>query len=77
MQVRGRAGEGDGEEVPARRDAADVQRLGHVAEEVRDELDGVGAGRVLAVADLACLGLADAALEDLRLVGEGRDDASL
>lgn len=77
MQIRGRTSKGDGEEVPACRDAADVQWLGHVAVEVCHELDGIGAGGVLAVADLASFSLSDAALEDLGLVGEGGNDAPL
>jgi len=77
VEIRLGTGKGDGEKVPAGSDAADVEGLRDVHGEVRDELDGVGAGLVLAVPDLARLGLGDAALEDLGLVREGANDAAL
>jgi hypothetical protein len=77
VQIRLGTGESDGEEVPAGGDAAHVQGLRDVHGEVSDELDGVGAGLVLAVPDLASLGLGDAALQDLGLVRERADDAAL
>lgn len=77
MQIRLRTSKSDGEEVAACRDAADVHRLGHVTLKVCDELDSIGTGRVLAVADLACFGLSDAALKDLGLVGESANDTPL
>lgn len=76
VQVGLDASKGDGEEVSSGTDTADVKRLCHVHGEMGDELDGVGARRVLAVPDLADLGVANAALEDLGLVGDGADDAS-
>lgn len=56
VQIRCNTGKGDREEVSASRDAANVQRLGHVAVEVCHKLDGVGAGGVLAMTDLTSLG---------------------
>lgn len=54
-----------------------MQRLGHVSREVCDKLDCVGASLVLAMADFTGLGLSNAILQDLGLVGEGADDTTL
>lgn len=76
VQVRVDAVKDDGDVVAAARDARDVHGLGDVLGEVGDVLEGVGAVDVGAVAEAAELGVADAALEDLCLVGEGADDAA-
>lgn len=79
MQVRVDAAKDDGDAVAAARDARDVHGLSNVLGKVGDILDSLGAlcglGAV-AAGELAHLCVAHTALEDLRLVGEGADDAA-
>jgi hypothetical protein len=75
MQVCLDAAKRDREAITTLRDPRDMQRLCDVARKVGNELDRVGACAVLAVLDLAKLGVLDAALQDLGLVRQRADDA--
>jgi hypothetical protein len=76
MELRLGAAERDGEVVPAARDAARVQRLGNVANEMHDPLEGLGARQVRAAFEHTGSDLVDTTGEDLGLVCDGADDAA-
>lgn len=76
MEVCLNAAEDDGMVVSTTSLASDMHRLSNVLSEVGDELDSIGALCVSCV-PAAKLGVLDAALEGLGLIGEGRDDTAV